>query len=154
MYKTRFHYPATQTILCRTSFGPQTTSNNVLTTKFTMILNIMRDAGSNCMTPLPVPNYIPRNLLALVTKTRLSQRWEMGRSMFWTIPYPLRISMHQPLSSELYAFRTSRNTWNRGSCDIPANYYAKFASKVALPIPLPSLNPCSTFCRVTLRFSQ
>ena len=59
--------------------------------------------------------------------------------MFYPIPYPCRIPMHQPLPRESYAFCTSRKTWNSGSCAIPDNFCTKFASKVAAPMPLPAL---------------
>ena len=75
--------------------------------------------GSPCVNPLFVLKSIPRNLIDFGTKRCLSQWWAMRRAMFCPIPYPLRISMHQPLSRELYTFRASRNSWNRGSCAIP-----------------------------------
>ena len=40
------------------------------------------------------------------------------------------------------------NTWNRGFWHIPASYCTIFASRVAVPVPCPCMNPCRTSCRV------
>ena len=64
------------------------------------------------------------------------------RSVLGPTPYPVRISRQRSLSRALYEFHKSRKMECRTAYLMAMRLCSSFASKAAVPVPLPAQKPC------------
>ena len=63
------------------------------------------------------------------------------------VPDPSSVTRRRSRSTVSYEFLRSRNTRKRGSWSILVSSWESSNYTIALPVPLPSMNPCKTSCK-------
>ena len=119
-------------------------ANHVRMKFSTNMLKSVRDKRLPWVVPCVVGKDGPWNPLCLGTTCWCSHKVSKSPHMQGTALYLSKVRMRRSLPMVLYTLLRYRNTRKRGLWYMMARSCASFSSIIAVPVPIPSRNPCRT----------